>query len=92
MFEKIRDHFDTEVSVNVVVEDQQGLDLLLDVLKNDVKRYQMEILKSEDSSLTVVSIKYAYNRYREMMRSIQSRGYNLKQMSRTGLIDKLIKC
>lgn len=91
MLTKIRDFTDTDVSMVILVDNVEDLDMLADVIVDIGKeRLKYEVYKNSDSTY-MLEIRMPYNRYIAMMKGLHKHGYNLKPKSKADIFNKLIK-
>lgn len=91
MLNKIKDYFDYKVHLLISIDNDQGVSVLENVL-GYIGKDRLSY-KTHNCGLTgyMMELRMPYNRYMEMMKSLQKIGWNLAQISNVGVIDKLIK-
>jgi hypothetical protein len=87
---KIADLFEEDVCVCVIIKDHSDYGLFMDVLENDVKKYNKGIHK-ESNDLIVVNLVLPESKHDIMIESLERRGYGINDTCRSGLMSELIK-
>lgn len=92
MFGKIRDYFDEEINLCIVVKNAKDAYLLTKILELEVERYDMECANFEEPFTSLIRIDLAYNRFKVFMMSLWIHGYDLKPCSNNlSMIDELVR-
>ena len=92
LLDKIRDKLDTKVSTVIVMSKEDIIDLLqilnaIDSVEIDPKSYATRITDHE----CMIEFRIPYNKYLKFMDKLHEKGYNLKNMTRLGLVNTLIR-
>ena len=91
MLSKIRDFFDSKVYMAILVDDVKDLCIVKGVISAIGKERVNYNIYKEISDICIVEISMPYNRYLALMRGLQRNGYNLRQETDVGYINRLIK-
>lgn len=91
MLNKILDFLDSSVSMVILVDNIEDLNVLANVIVSiGRERVKYEAYKDEITAY-MMEMCMPYNRYLAMMKGLQKRGYNLKAETKVDIFNRLIK-
>ena len=90
LLNEIKDKLDSTVSLVIVVDDVTKLRILRDVVSSVNIDRESYIITVTDRDY-IMELRIAYNTYLTFMDKLHEKGYNLKNMTRLGLVNTLIR-
>lgn len=91
MLNKVKDFFDTSVSMVILMDDEKQLLALSEVIVSiDRERCTYELYK-DDITAYMVELRMPYNRYLAMMKGLRKKGWNLKPESKADIFNRMIR-
>lgn len=86
----IRDRLDMKVTELIIVNEQEGFNVLMLTLSNNNIRYERLDMERRGNEWLIM-IRYPYNRANSLAKSLQEQGWSIETKSLAGLINQLVK-
>ena len=90
LLNKIRDKLDTEVSMVVVTNEKNEIDLCKKVISSVKINHELYKIIFTDHEY-MIEFRVPYNKYLKFMKELNKNGYTLQNMSKVDLINKIVK-
>lgn len=91
MLSKVKDFFDTSVSMVILMDNvEQLLALSETIVSIGRERCTYELYK-DDITAYMMELRLPYNRYLAMMKGLRKRGWNLKPETKVYVFNRMVK-
>ena len=86
----LRDRLDAKITELIIVNEQEGFNVLMETLSINNIRYERLDMERRDGEWLIM-IRYPYNRAVSLSKSLQEKGWSIETKSLSGLIHHLVK-
>lgn len=91
MLNKVKDFFDTSVSMVILMDDEKQLLALSEVIVSIGRERCTYELYKDDITAYMMELRMPYNRYLAMMKGLRKKGWNLKPESKADIFNRMIR-
>lgn len=91
MLNKVKDYFDTSVSMVILMDNEEQLLALSETIVSIGRERCIYELYKDNITAYMMELRLPYNRYLAMMKELRKKGWNLKPETKVDIFNRMVK-